>query len=332
MCATKPKKKARIINMNLTIVDNLIKGGTNINVRDMNGKTALMWASINGYKETVDNLIKKEANVDDFERGSGETVLIKASLMGKKEIVDSLIKAGANINTTDKYDETALMRASFNGHKEVVDNLIKGGAHINAVNKGGFTALMWASRNGHKEIMISLISADADINTADNDGWTALMSASSRGRRDIVDNLIKEGANIDTVNKHGNTALMEAFCGGNNMGSIYSLIEEGANPYVKNNYGKNTLDFSGDFRKYIIKKHKEYKKKRVEHLTAFLTKGGEKNGRYWDWNQKQQDESGLQKSKKCGPFPKDIAQYIARTRYEISDDEWVQMCQLESEQ
>ena len=118
---------------------------------------------------------------------------------------------------------------------------------------------------------------------------------------------------------------------------VDNLIEAGAHPYIQNKEGKNTLDVAGDKeelkkhiikkrKKYVIKKYKEYLidcKNRMENLAASLQKE-------YDWYKPYGDEEhGVKQSY---PFPKDIAGVIARMRYDISDDEWMQMRRLKNEQ
>ena len=79
----------------------------------------------------------------------------------------------------------------------------------------------------------------------------------------------------------------------------------------------------------MIKKYKEYLidgKNRMEILAESLQKE-------YDWykpyGDEEHDEHGVKQSYS---FPKDLARVITRMRYEISDDEWAQMCRFENEQ
>jgi len=105
-----------------------IKEGVDINAKDNNGYTALMWASSNG----------------------------------NTAIVQQLIAAGADINAKNNYGNTALLWASRRGHTLVVKQLIAAGVSLNDKNNGGNTALMWASINGHTAVVQQLIAAGAD--------------------------------------------------------------------------------------------------------------------------------------------------------------------------
>ena len=105
----------------------LIDAGADVNIKDKDGSTALMWASDNGHTETV----------------------------------KLLIDAGADVNIKNKYGRTALMWASRCNRKETVKLLIDAGADVNAKDEDGWTALIWASRCGHAETVKLLIDAGA---------------------------------------------------------------------------------------------------------------------------------------------------------------------------
>ena len=121
-----------------------------IDTKDNTGKTALMFASLNGHLKVVETLIEKEANILE-KTEEGYTALMFASLNGHLKVVETLIKQGANILEKTKEGYTALMFASLNGHLKVVETLIKQGANILEKTKEGYTALMFANANGHQK-------------------------------------------------------------------------------------------------------------------------------------------------------------------------------------
>ncbi len=55
---------------------------------------------------------------------TNRTALMYASLLGYTEIVDLLIKAGADVNLQDNDGWTALMIASLRGYVKIVELLI----------------------------------------------------------------------------------------------------------------------------------------------------------------------------------------------------------------
>jgi len=81
-------------------VKKLIRSGTNLDLQDNYGSTALILASYNNYIEIVKELIKAGANVD-LQDVEGNTALIWTSYNNYIEIVKELIKAGADWNIKD---------------------------------------------------------------------------------------------------------------------------------------------------------------------------------------------------------------------------------------
>lgn len=109
---------------------------------------------------------------------NGQTALMVASYLGNLEIVQLLAQAGSDINVKDNSGLTALMLA-IDGwgdvrHLPVVQYLVRVGADIDAGNVNGVTALMIASEMGDEFIVKLLLEEGANINALDNRGWTAL--------------------------------------------------------------------------------------------------------------------------------------------------------------
>ena len=107
----------KLNNLNKLTLQNNIEGvkkfiaeGGDVNIRDENGKTALM----------------------------------EASWLNRPEIAKTLIKAGADVDLQNKEGWTALMEARY--HPEIVELLIKAGADENIQNNEGKTALYYAKQ------------------------------------------------------------------------------------------------------------------------------------------------------------------------------------------
>jgi hypothetical protein len=136
-------------------VQELITRGTDINVRDSEGMTGLMFAAASDRVEVVKLLLAHGVDVNGANR-HGWTPLIKASSLGRTEVVRLLVDAGANVNAHAALNWTALIAASHDGHAEVVKILLEKGADINARSTLGWTPLMAARRNWHEPVMVLL--------------------------------------------------------------------------------------------------------------------------------------------------------------------------------
>jgi len=82
-----------------------------------------------------------------------KTSIFRASIGGYKDIVELLLKYGVDVNARSITDSTPLIFASKHNHKDIVKLLLKAGAEVNAKDNDGWTALKWASHNGHRDVV-----------------------------------------------------------------------------------------------------------------------------------------------------------------------------------
>jgi hypothetical protein len=142
----------------------------------------LIEASYFKDQSQLERLIKHKSDLDVRDI-NGQTALIVASKHGSPSIVEMLIKAGADVNIKDNQGGTALMNAVLSEsekHYEIVTALIKAGADVNARNIKGATALILAVIEGNVSGVRVLIQAGAYVNIKDNRGLNALLIARQR--------------------------------------------------------------------------------------------------------------------------------------------------------
>jgi predicted nucleic acid-binding Zn-ribbon protein len=141
-------------------IDNL---KNNINSKEIDNSEInkeLYKACSQGNVENVKLLLDKgvDVNAKDTE---GWTVLMYASEYGHTEIVKLLLESGADVNAKTEYGNTALICASVNGYTEIVKMLLEAGADVNVKSECGYTALMYASEDGHKDMVKLLLENGA---------------------------------------------------------------------------------------------------------------------------------------------------------------------------
>lgn len=88
-----------------TLIKSLIKSGANINAKDNDGKTALMFAVMESYISIVTELVDAGANVSMQDK-EGSTALMMAST-GK--IVDKLLEGDPDVNKRNRFGDTAIL-------------------------------------------------------------------------------------------------------------------------------------------------------------------------------------------------------------------------------
>ncbi|PNF35365.1 hypothetical protein B7P43_G02571 [Cryptotermes secundus] len=120
-----------------------------VDVKDSNGLTALMWASSYGQLPTVQLLLKRGAQLE-FEGQEGETPLLLAAAGGHHEVVRLLLTEGAAVNHADEIGNTALMYAAHGDHPHCTNELLIRGADVTMVNLNGDSAFGIAIKRGSK--------------------------------------------------------------------------------------------------------------------------------------------------------------------------------------
>lgn len=204
-------------------------------LKNRNGETLLMIASIKGYPEIVELLLEKGADprVNNLNR-PGYTPLHYATAYNHLEVVKLLLDpAKGNVDpsiktstlniTDDEYqlflgDMTERLRQlafggldvetgapmayqgfdfieNSNGSPNWTDTAFVYGI-TRANDKGGMTSLHIAARLGRSEILKELLSAGINPNITDDNGDTPLYHALVDGHIDIFIDLLNNGADI----------------------------------------------------------------------------------------------------------------------------------------
>lgn len=111
----------------LSAIHELLVAGEDPNLRDPNGRTALMMASAGGYDRIVKELIafRADPNLPD---NSGMTALMVACALDHPRIVQLLVTAGANVNAKSDNGSSPLLLAAANGDPEIGALLLHKGA------------------------------------------------------------------------------------------------------------------------------------------------------------------------------------------------------------
>ena len=149
------KEVQRESQVNINKVKTLISAGANVDARDADGMTALMWASVNGH--------------DD--------------------VAELLIRIGANVNLKDNFQWTALMWASGRRYANIVGMLVSNGAELDLQSGDEKkTALMYALEHGSGDIAEILIKKGADVNVRDKHGRASTEIAVEENVKMLIDN------------------------------------------------------------------------------------------------------------------------------------------------
>ncbi|ESU38102.1 Ankyrin repeat protein [Giardia duodenalis] len=166
------------------------------NLRDKDGKTALMYAAESGHTDIVNLLLDKEACKGD---NQGRTALMYAVAAKSYECAKVLFLKEAKMATNSKHRHkgtTALMVAARTNDVELVKILMD--KEANLTRDDGVTALMQAAQANACDCLRLLAPKEAGRCTNDEflygHGYTALMFAASNGNLDSVKVLVHQEA------------------------------------------------------------------------------------------------------------------------------------------
>jgi ankyrin repeat protein len=109
------------------LVELLITNGAAVNLRNDEGRTALMYTARNGDTPVVNALLRSGASVNIADNG-GETAIMRAAATScSEETVRALVSAGADLNARDHKGRNALdsFRSSYACPESKVGDLLQ---------------------------------------------------------------------------------------------------------------------------------------------------------------------------------------------------------------
>ncbi|XP_071098531.1 serine/threonine-protein phosphatase 6 regulatory ankyrin repeat subunit B-like [Haliotis cracherodii] len=183
-----------------------------INCRGQDGRTAVMYAAVNGLRSVFDLLVSNKADVslkDDY----NNSVFHLACLGGNSSIVEQLFP-NVDINSVDDNGRTAIMKAAFAGNKSVFNFLISKNSDLKVIDDYRDNVLHLACKEGDKTI-VECILQRLDINTRGRNGCTPVMIAARFGNRHLFNLLVSKDVDLSMTDDHGNNILHHACQGGN---------------------------------------------------------------------------------------------------------------------
>jgi ankyrin repeat protein len=221
-------------------VEALLSSGANVDEKDEQGSTALMFAALRGDAKMVHALLAANAN-PNLRDAHGESALLLGAGRGA-EVVSALLAAGADPNLADAEGETPLLVAAA-GHEESVRLLLEGGADVDHQDQFGVSALTVAEAASASRIAELLQAAGASGNAADR-----LHAAVRENDQDTVKRLVAGGADVNGLDTDlYETPLMTAVRY-RRLDLIVFLLAKGADPSREangyDNAGENAIELA----------------------------------------------------------------------------------------
>ena len=181
-----------------------------INLKDSEGRSPLLWAAKMGQANSIDVLLQGAHHVDRLDKDKkGSNALCLACVGSHTETVKALLKYRCgNEDEEDSAGWTTLLwaierRQSLN----TLEALLSGRTvNVNHRDRNERTALMWVAKYGFPETLQKLLYYGADPSLKDSRGTTALDLAKRHQDscdhievRNILEGIMSQGVRVENV-------------------------------------------------------------------------------------------------------------------------------------
>eukprot|EP00053_Salpingoeca_punica_P002028 m.35880 g.35880 ORF g.35880 m.35880 type:complete len:317 (+) comp11347_c0_seq1:245-1195(+) len=158
----------------VSVVEELLRRGANINFTNGSGKTSLMMASFNGHLGVVEVLLHEKAKLQ-LKDNNGADALHLAADGGQAEVINVLVNSGCNVHARDTHSQWTPLHhcGAVSGSAAAARVLLQRGAKVDEKDVNGKTALMLAVLNNHTELVKVLLEFKADKSLQTSHGKTA---------------------------------------------------------------------------------------------------------------------------------------------------------------
>lgn len=164
-------------------------------------------------------------------------------------VVTNLLRRGFDPNTRDPDGQHGLYLAIRNGSPKVAQVLTDWPkTEVESLNKADESPLMMAALKGQLDTCRKLIARGAAVNKT---GWAPLHYAATNSHLDVMRLLLEEHAFVDAESPNRTTPLMMAARYGS-LQATQLLLEEGAEPLLKNAQGMTAIDFANSMQRADI--------------------------------------------------------------------------------
>ena len=179
--------------------------GSNINLKDDNGQTALYWAAEKGHTTILKLLIGYNANLYTQDNNH-ESLVHAAARAPHKECLVYLSRQACDFFIQDNQKRTALHFAAASGCPDSIEFLLNQGLDINAQDISGLTPLHYAAIWMNNKTLAFLLKNRSNVLSQDFEHEdTPLHRAVMNNNYPAIALLLKYGSNLYTVNKNKQT-------------------------------------------------------------------------------------------------------------------------------
>ena len=202
------EKSEKLMKWDDEIIRMLLKTNLDLEAKDKEGRTALLWAAATGKVNLIKLLLTgrthNNANIKATNnRGKTALHLAVESKTNRLALVKTLLEYGANVHAESDGGWTALLNAADKGYDDIASVLLHWGANVNARTLNNkVTGLHWCARNGHIDVVKLFLQQPGVLrDSKDSSGETPLLGAAQNGHIDIVNLLspVKIGEQLSSA-------------------------------------------------------------------------------------------------------------------------------------
>ena len=179
--------------------------------QDSNGVTLLMKACMAGNDWDVENLLANNANVNIRDRDDWTALMYAVRYQNSVEVVNKLIQKGALLRVRNKYNSTPLLFAgNYTQNPEILNILLK---NRSVAEEEVFKSFIMTITNNNGSSHVKVLKAKLFINMGIDinrtwKGMTPLMYAAKySSSTEVIKLLLDNGAKNSTINSEGKTAF-----------------------------------------------------------------------------------------------------------------------------
>lgn len=252
---------------NVELVGLLIEKGFDVNLKDQNGNTPLVYGSINGLNDPAIFDMFFAAGIDPKARYTNGATLMHISIASANDMTlpEYLVKKGLSLTETDQNGATVFDYAARTGKVANMRELVKRGVkptdyalivaaqgprrsantievfqyllddvklNPNATNHEDENALHFVARKPNQDAIVAyLMQKGVNTNQVDKQGNTPLIRAASQKNLTVVKMLAEKTQNLNHVNAKGESALTVAVRSSSSAVVDY-LLSKGAKPLI----------------------------------------------------------------------------------------------------
>ena len=239
------------LHISAKLVRMLLDAGAEVNERDKQGRTPLMYAAKKSDADIVTVLLKAGADVNARD-AEGNTAFIYASGGNHaNEIMPILLAAGADPYAVNNAgDRNALIMAARERKCKRCDDfryLLSLGMDVNMHDAatGGTPLIHAAQVSDNERAITALLAAGADVNARDVQNRTPLMfAAQADDNEKAISVLLAAGADVNACDAQGRTSLMYATVANDNEDTVRTLLAAGADMNARDARGRTPLMYA----------------------------------------------------------------------------------------